>query len=71
MTRDLKDLSGNSSQVFIDGESVYRDLKAHSKSVHRLLKHLENKQCLFVPHLLESKCQRERLSFVKGQTISD
>ncbi len=41
MTRDLKDLSGNSSQVFTDGESVYRDLKAHNKSVHRLLKHLK------------------------------
>lgn len=34
---------GNVSEVFSDGRVVYRDLKPQSKSVHRLLLHLEEK----------------------------
>ena len=63
---------GNVSEVFSDGEVVYRDLKPQSKSIHRLLLHLEKKGIGFTPRFLGiSEDNMEMLSFVEGETIDD
>jgi tRNA A-37 threonylcarbamoyl transferase component Bud32 len=63
---------GNMSEVFRDGSVVYRDLKPQSKSIHRLLLHLETKGILFVPRFLGVDAEnKEMLSFVEGETIED
>jgi thiamine kinase-like enzyme len=63
---------GNVSQVTTDGAIVYREVKPYSATVHRLLKHLENKGVDFCPRYLGiDKGGREKLSFVRGATIDD
>ena len=63
---------GNISEVFSDGKVVYRDLKPQSKSVHRLLLHLEEKGIGFTPRFLGiNEDNMEMLSFVEGDTIDD
>ncbi len=63
---------GNVSEVFSDGKVVYRDLKPQSKSVHRLLLHLEEKGIGFTPRFLGmNEDNMEMLSFVEGETIDN
>lgn len=63
---------GNISEVYRDGNIVYRDLKSQSKTISRLLLHLESKGILFVPRFLEVKNEnQEMLSFVVGETTED
>ena len=63
---------GNMSQVHRDGNVVQRDLKPQSKTIHRLLRHLENKSIVFVPRFLGVNDENmEMLSFVEGETIED
>ena len=63
---------GNVSEVFSDGKVVYRDLMPQSKSIHRLLLHLEDKGIPFTPRFLGiSENNMEKLSFVEGETIDD
>lgn len=63
---------GNVSEVFSDGKVVYRDLKPQSKSIHRLLLHLEEKGIRFTPRFLGmNEDNMEMLSFVEGETIDD
>jgi tRNA A-37 threonylcarbamoyl transferase component Bud32 len=73
VSMDEKNITkGNISEVFRVGTVVYRDLKPQSKTIHRLLLHLETKGIDFVPRFLgldENKL--EMLSFVEGETIED
>ena len=43
---------GNISEVIQVGNIVYRDIKPQSKSIHRLLLHLEKKGIQFCPRFL-------------------
>lgn len=63
---------GNMSEIFRDGNVVYRDLKPQSKSIHRLLLHLETKGIQLTPRFLGiNENNMEMLSFVEGETIED
>lgn len=62
------------SEVYRDGDIVYRDIKLQSKTISRLLLHLENKGIQFTPRFLGTKnvnVKQEMLSFVEGETIED
>lgn len=61
------------SNVVYDGEYIYRDLKPYSKTIHKLLKHLESKKINFTPHFLKVDYENkiESLTFVKGSTIEN
>lgn len=70
MDMDFK--KGNMSDVWKNGNVVYRDLKPQSETIHRLLRHLEDKGITFVPRFLGiSDDNREMLSFVDGRTMED
>ena len=63
---------GNISEVYRDGNIVYRDLKPQSKTISRLLLHLESKGILFAPRFLGVKNEnQEMLSYVVGETTED
>ena len=63
---------GNISEVIQVGNIVYRDIKPQSKSIHRLLLHLEKKGIQFCPRFLGlNDNNQEMLSFVEGETIED
>lgn len=61
------------SDVFYDGYNIHRNLKPYSKTIHKLLKHLENKEIKFVPYFLgiDYKENQEILTFVSGNTIEN
>lgn len=63
--------NGNMSEVVREGNFVCRDLKPQSKTIHRLLLHLEEKGIQFVPRFFGVNENKERLSFVDGKTIED
>jgi hypothetical protein len=70
--KDLK--KGNMSEVRRDGDIIYRDIKPQSKTISRLLLHLEKKGIQFTPRFLGTKnvnVKQEILSFVEGETIED
>ncbi|MBH0157322.1 phosphotransferase [Fictibacillus sp. 5RED26] len=59
---------GNISNVIRLGNTVRRDLKPNSAKIHKLLKHLENKEYKYAPQLLGIDEQgREKLSFIEGE----
>lgn len=61
---------GNMSEVLKEGNFIYRDLKPQSKTIHRLLLHLEEKGIRFVPRFLGvNDKNQEMLSFVEGETV--
>ncbi|MBP1755088.1 MAG: putative homoserine kinase type [Firmicutes bacterium] len=63
---------GNMSEVYRDGNLIYRDLKPQSSTIHRLLLHLERKGLPFVPRFLGfNDRNQEMLSFVDGETLED
>jgi len=63
---------GNISEVLRAGNIVYRDIKPQSKSIHRLLLHLEKKGIQFCPRFLGiNENNQEMLSLVEGETIED
>ena len=63
---------GNMSKVIYKDNIVYRDLKPQSKTIHKLLKHLEEKNINFVPKFLGIYEEtQEMLSYVNGNTIED
>ena len=63
---------GNVSQVTTDGSIIYKDCKAQSATVHRLLRHLENKKIDFCPRFLGIDEEgREKLSYMKGFTMDN
>lgn len=65
-------IKGNMSQVHRDGNVVQRDLKPQSKTIHRLMRHLEGKGIVFVPRFLGLNGENmEMLSFVEGTTLDD
>ncbi|MEX1308487.1 MAG: aminoglycoside phosphotransferase family protein [Eubacteriales bacterium] len=67
-----KSQNGNISDVVIKSDTVIRDLKPQSHTIHRLLKHLKNKGLNFVPRFLGLVDDtHERLSFVAGETAED
>jgi thiamine kinase-like enzyme len=69
---DMEFKKGNISEVRRDGSVVHRDFKPQSKTIHRLLHHLEDKGIAFVPRFLGmSEDNREMLSFVDGETMED
>lgn len=61
---------GNVSKVYSDGQFVYRELTPQSRSIHRLLRHLEEKGSAFSPRLQEVTDQQEVLTFVPGETLN-
>ncbi|MFV0394780.1 MAG: aminoglycoside phosphotransferase family protein [Coprobacillaceae bacterium] len=73
MINKEKELTGgNMSTVTTDGENVYKDIKEQSKTIHRLLQHLESNGFNKCPKSLGFDAKgRERLSFVDGDTIDD
>lgn len=71
-SRDTHLKKGNMSEVYRDGDIVYRDRKPQSKTISRLLLHLEKKGMPFTPRFLGTKnVNQEMLSFVEGETIED
>lgn len=63
---------GNLSDVIQVGNIIYRDIKPQSKSIHRLLLHLEKMGIQFCPRFLGlNDNNQEMLSFVEGETIED
>ncbi|ANC77550.1 aminoglycoside phosphotransferase [Fictibacillus phosphorivorans] len=59
---------GNVSTVFRLGDTVRRELKPESTTVHKLLKHLENKGFTYAPKFLGiDEKDREILSFIEGE----
>lgn len=63
---------GNISEVIFEGDAVVRDIKPQSRTIHRLLMHLETKGLGFVPRALGlADDAHERLSFIAGQTAED
>lgn len=71
-SRDKELKKGNMSEVYRDGDIVYRDIKPQSKTISRLLLHLEKKGIPFTPRFLGTKdVNQEMLSFVEGETIED
>lgn len=68
--QEVQFLKGNMSEVFRDGNMVCRKMKPESKTIHRLLTHLEQKNINFTPHFwgIDQKQNQEKLSFVAGQT---
>lgn len=73
INKEIEFFKGNMSEVFSDGNIVYRKMKIQSKTIHRLLRHLENKNIDFVPHLLgiDEDENNEKLSLVEGQTLEN
>lgn len=61
------------SEVFYDGNNIYRDLKPYSKTIHKLLRHLENKKINFVPRFLgiDYEKNQEILTFMQGNTVEN
>ncbi|GAB2555332.1 hypothetical protein JOD18_004416 [Gracilibacillus alcaliphilus] len=60
---------GNVSAVYRVGNTVRRTLKPESLRIHRLLKHLEDKQFHYAPKFLGIDEQgREILSFFAGRS---
>ncbi|WP_137789172.1 phosphotransferase [Bacillus sp. E(2018)] len=58
---------GNISNVIRLGNTVRRDLKPNSAKIHKLLKHLENKEYKYAPQFLGIDEEgREKLSFIEG-----
>ncbi|TMU85074.1 aminoglycoside phosphotransferase [Bacillus sp. BHET2] len=59
---------GNVSNVYRSGDTVRRDLKKESSQIHKVLKHLENKNFNYAPKFLgiDDK-NREILSFIEGE----
>lgn len=71
-SRELEFKKGNISEVYRDGNIVYRDLKPQSKTIFRLLLHLEKKGIPFTPRFLGLNNEnQEVLTFVEGETIED
>lgn len=63
---------GNLSEVYTDGKIVYKTATKYSKTIHRYLKHLEEKGIEFVPKSMGfDKTGREMLSFVSGETMEN
>lgn len=59
---------GNVSNVYRSRDTVRRDLKANSHGIHKLLKHLENKDFNYAPKFLGiDEKDREILSFIEGE----
>jgi hypothetical protein len=59
---------GNVSNVYRVGDTVRRELKPVSPKIHKLLKHLENKDFYYAPRSLGIDEQgREILSFIEGE----
>ncbi|WP_026906992.1 aminoglycoside phosphotransferase family protein [Paucisalibacillus globulus] len=59
---------GNVSTVYRLGDTVRRNLKADSPQIHKLLKHLENKDFNYAPKLLGiDGIGREILTFIEGE----
>lgn len=65
--------NGNMSKVYLKDGKIYRSLKPYSKIIHRLLKHLEEKEIAFVPRFLgiDEESKMEILSFVNGESLED
>ncbi|MGL5353888.1 MAG: phosphotransferase [Clostridium sp.] len=66
-------LNGNMSEVFREGNIVYRKMKTQSKTIHKLLLHLEKKNIDFTPNLIGVDIEKnlEKLTFVQGETIDN
>ncbi len=62
---------GNLSEIEIEGNTVLRNLRPYSPSVHRLLLHLNTKGIDFVPRFLGVSGDCERISFMPGQVAAD
>jgi len=59
---------GNVSNVYRSGDTVRRELKSDSHNIHKLLKHLENKEFNYAPKFLGiDEKGREILSFIDGE----
>lgn len=59
---------GNVSSVYRMGNTVRRELKPESSGIHRLLKHLENKNFHYAPKFLGiDEHGKETLSFIEGE----
>ncbi|MEI5908762.1 aminoglycoside phosphotransferase family protein [Bacillus spongiae] len=59
---------GNVSKVYRAGNTVRREVKADSKKIHQLLKHLEHKGFSYAPKFLGIDNKgREVLSFIEGE----
>ncbi|SHI16244.1 aminoglycoside phosphotransferase family protein [Clostridium intestinale] len=61
------------SEVFYDGNNIYRNLKPYSKTIHKLLRHLENKKINFVPRFLgiDYEKNQEILTFMEGNIVEN
>ena len=69
---ETNEAKGNLSDVIIRKDTVIRDLKPQSATIHRLLQHLEKKGLSFVPRFLGlADKTHESLSFVSGKTAED
>lgn len=67
-TNEEKLSGGNVSDVYRIGETVRRHMKPESPKIHRLLKHLENKNFSYAPRFLGiDEKGREVLSFIEGE----
>lgn len=59
---------GNVSNVYRSGDTVRRELKPDSSKIHKLLKHLENKDFRYAPKFLGiDERGREILTFIEGE----
>lgn len=59
---------GNVSNVYRSGNTVRRELKPDSPKIHKLLKHLENRDFSYAPKFLGiDEKGREILSFIEGE----
>lgn len=59
---------GNVTDVYRSGDTVRRELKPDSHKIHKLLKHLENKDYSYSPRFLGiDEKGREILSFIEGE----
>jgi len=61
-------IGGNISNVYRYGDTVRREIKPDSPKIHKLLKHLENKDYSYAPKFLGiDERGRETLSFIEGE----
>lgn len=59
---------GNVSNVYRSGGTVRRELKPDSTKIHKLLKHLQNKDFSYAPKFLGiDEKGREILTFIEGE----
>lgn len=66
-TNKEKLTGGNVSDVYRIGDTVRREVKPESPQIHRLLKHLEDKNFRYAPRFLGiDENGREVLSFIEG-----